>query len=146
MSVIGNTIPAFAPTFSDTGGTRDINDISSMDFLQILVTELLNQDPLDPMSNKELLEQISAIRNLESMSSLTSSNEGLVFSSNLSSASSLIGKIVEGENTDGSHIVGLVESVIVDDKQVLLVTGQGYIPVENIRGITDYNPPESTEG
>jgi len=144
MSAIGAAgIPPFAPNFSDSGGK--IDEISSMDFLQILVSELLHQDPLNPMDNAALLEQISAIRNLESISSMTKANEQLLFSSNLSSASALIGRIVEGGSTAGEHIVGLVNSVIVEDGQVLLVTEQGFIPVESVLGVTEANGSEDTE-
>ena len=145
MTAIGAAgIPQFTPNFSDSEGK--ISEISAMDFLQILVTELMHQDPLDPMDNAALVEQISAIRNLESISRMTEMNKQLLFSSNLSSASALIGRIVEGGSTSGEHIIGVVESVIVDDGQVLLVTQQGFIPVENVLGVTEANEAENTEG
>ena len=32
------------------------------DFLKLMITQMQNQDPLDPMSNSEMLQQISQIR------------------------------------------------------------------------------------
>lgn len=42
-----------------------MGELTSQDFLKLLVTQLTYQDPLDPMGNEELLRQISSIREIE---------------------------------------------------------------------------------
>ena len=46
-----------------TDSDRRIADaVSGQDFLNLLVTELMHQDPLQPMDNQQLLSQLSEIR------------------------------------------------------------------------------------
>jgi len=132
MSV--NQIPAFVPDFSDSSG--NIGDISSLDFLQILITELLHQDPLDPMDNKALMEQVAMIRELESNTRISENFSNLLFSSNLAGASALIGREVTGMDASGNGVTGVVDSVLVEDRQVYLSTSNGYLPVENVLSVT----------
>ena len=50
-----------------TPSSRRENDLGSVDldqFLQLLITELRNQDPMDPMDNNELVEQLGHIREI----------------------------------------------------------------------------------
>ncbi len=39
-------------------------ELGSQDFLKLMLTELTNQDPLQPTDNEALLRQISSIRDL----------------------------------------------------------------------------------
>ena len=48
------------------------------EFMNLMITELQNQDPLEPAKNDELLRQISTIREMELNSTLTNSLTTLV--------------------------------------------------------------------
>ena len=91
--------------------TNAFNKLSSEDFVQIMLSELANQDPLAPNDSKAILEQISSIRSIESDLSLKGALEGLVQQSQFSSAGGLIGKGVMGKLSDGATVEGLVLSV-----------------------------------
>ena len=43
---------------------QNMEDLNSSDFLQLMIAELQSQDPLNPMDNHELVQQIGAIREL----------------------------------------------------------------------------------
>ena len=46
-----------------TGGATDsFTDIDIDEFLALMIAELQNQDPLDPMDNSEMVQQIGQIR------------------------------------------------------------------------------------
>ena len=55
-------------TSSNTAAATGVNrmaDLSSEEFVQILITELQNQDPFNPSDTNAMLEQISSIRNID---------------------------------------------------------------------------------
>ena len=52
---------------------RDMQTLSSDDFLKIMITELTNQDPLEPMQNQDLLNQMSTIQQMQSSQEMTRS-------------------------------------------------------------------------
>lgn len=63
------------------------NDLSMDSFLNLLIAEMTNQNPLEPMNNSEFVSQMAQFTSLSAM-------QDMVKSSNASYASSLIGKNV----------------------------------------------------
>ncbi len=70
--------------------------LAAGDFLQLLVTQLTNQDPLAPASNEALLAQLSSIREIELSSTLSDSLKTLARNQRYGAAAGLIGKFVTG--------------------------------------------------
>ncbi|HPG37975.1 MAG TPA: flagellar hook capping FlgD N-terminal domain-containing protein [bacterium] len=82
-------------TSSLTGATNLDKD----DFLNLLVTQLKNQDPLDPMDNTEFVAQLSQFSSLEQLYNINSNLEDNAYvTQSMSNAvvSSLIGKELQG--------------------------------------------------
>ncbi|TVQ54589.1 MAG: hypothetical protein EA377_05195 [Phycisphaerales bacterium] len=114
------------------------SEMSSEDFIKIIFTELSNQDPFDPNDSAALLEQISAIRSIESDLKLTQQLESLVLENQLASAGNLIGKFVGGLNTENDRVAGYVVSVIREGKTVNLELDNGWVmPMQNVETIID---------
>lgn len=78
-----------------------MRDIDMNDFLKMMIAELQNQDPMNPMDNAQILGQISQIREIMSNDRLTNTLEAAFLGQNLSTANSLMGRsvvaLVEGE-------------------------------------------------
>lgn len=100
------------------------NDILGKDaFLQLLVTELTNQDPLSPMDNKDMITQMAQFSTVEQLTNIYSSMDNLsnaiatIFQhSLLTQGAALIGKQVSGmipggEDEDPVIVEGIVEAV-----------------------------------
>lgn len=100
-------------------------DLSTDEFVKILLTELQNQDPLNPQDTQALLEQISSIRNIESQVGLSSRLESLVTQNQVATAGNLIGKLVQGIDSLNTNTTGLVTSVRVTDEGVFLELDNG---------------------
>lgn len=89
------------------------------DFLKLLTTELANQDPLQPMDNKDFIAQMAQFSSLEQMNNVATSMNDLKTSMTsyfqqglLSQGAALIGKQVSGIDTDGKTVIsGKVDSV-----------------------------------
>ena len=67
----------------------------------------------------------------------------LVFENKLSSASSLIGKTVQGLHDQGFRVAGNVETVLRQGDQVALQLDTGWLlAIENIEIIQEPRPPQ----
>jgi len=86
---------------SATGSTTELSDR----FLKLLVTQLKNQDPMNPMENAELTSQLAQMSTVEGISKLNTTMDGLVaqFKSNqVLQGAALIGRqvLAEGNQLD----------------------------------------------
>ena len=112
-----------------------MNELTMSDFIKMMVAELENQDPMEPMSNTEMLQQISQIRSITSNDRLTNSIESLTLGQALSTASSLIGKTVTGVNSLDEEVTGKVEKVTIENGEAKLYVGSSIISVGNVTSI-----------
>ena len=104
--------------------------------MKILLAELRTQDPLKPLENGQLLEQINAMQSLTANQKLISALDSITLSQNLGSASSLIGKTIAGTTAAGAAITGSVEKAVVEDGRVFLMIGGERLSIENVSEIS----------
>lgn len=112
--------------------------LGSQEFLQLLITQLTNQDPLEPTGNEELLRQISSIRDIELSTTMSQSLQGLTGRQSLASASALIGQYVTSIAGDADTAnSGLVVGVrFTDTNSAVLQLSSGVeIPMEQVSGV-----------
>jgi flagellar basal-body rod modification protein FlgD len=123
---------------SVTGTTATASDIQ-MDYMTLLVKQLQNQDPLEPMDNKDMTAQFSQLQQLEGMNT----SFGKVLESvQRGYASSLIGKEVSftATATDGTAETrtGEVEEVLMgSDGQITLRVGDETVDLANVLSVRD---------
>lgn len=117
-----NTNTTNAPPASQAGPTLDYND-----FLQLMIAQLQNQDPLNPTDSSEFMSQIAEFSNVEQGINANSKLDQLLVNSNISQASTMIGLQITG--TDGT--TGIVESVRIDSSgsTAVLTNGQE-VPID----------------
>src|SRR5690625_702932 len=78
-------------------------ELGKEEFLQILMTQLQNQDPLNPMEDKDFISQMATFSSLEQMMNMANSIDFLVQSQLVSPAiqySHMIGKVVSYQAYD----------------------------------------------
>ena len=100
-------------------------ELKSEDFIKMMITQLQNQDPMEPAKNEELLAQMSQIGQLQSTNQLQESLKGLVIQNQIGAAGNLIGKSVEGMDEKNETVRGVVNSVHVESEQVYLELDNG---------------------
>jgi flagellar basal-body rod modification protein FlgD len=105
-----------APGTNANGQTKsnDLRDVDIDQFLQLLIAQLQNQDPLSPMDNSEMLAQIGQIREISATNKLSDTLDSVLLGQNLSTASSLIGKEIFALTDDAEDVRGKVERVSVE--------------------------------
>ena len=109
---------------STTSSTTSASSLQ-MDYMTLLVAQLQNQNPLEPMDNDQMAMQLAQYSQLQQLEGMNSSFSSVLDATQKSYASSLIGKTVSyyATQTDGSLDVveGLVEEVGTDsDGNVIL--------------------------
>lgn len=146
MSQIGQTSAAnftAQQSASQTSASEaeGFNDIDINSFLKLLISELQNQDPLDPMDNSEMVAQIGQIREIGATDKLTKTLSSLSASQELAAASGLIGSKVTGLADDASPVDGIVDRITVEtsdqnnSRSVKVRVGDKTMDIKNIREI-----------
>ncbi len=146
MSAIDSIGSASNPNSS----TDAFSSLTSGEFLQIIFTELQNQDPLAPNDTQSMLDQLSTLRSIESDTQMVSSLERMVTQSELAAASQLIGSLVSGITLDNRRVSDLVISVSMTPDGPILNMFDGsrmfFRNVDEIVGpIDDINPPDDDD-
>ena len=116
MSQIPN-INSASPGEQAFGSANTLNDLDLDDFLNLMIAELQNQDPLNPLENDELIAQISQIREVGATESLTETLNSVLLGQNIASATNLIGADVVALNDEGQRVSGNVRVVTITDGQ-----------------------------
>jgi len=104
-------------------------------FMKLLVTEMSNQDPLDPMNNQEILQQISQIRSIEASDRLTTTLESVLLGQSVATASSMLGRTITGLDDGGEDVSGRVDRVSIADGKAKLYVGDRAVSLNNVSGI-----------
>ena len=87
------------------------NSLGKDDFLKILMTQLQNQDPSQPLDDKAFIAQMAQFTSVEQLTNMTTQITALRQSMGLSP--SLIGKTISWNNTDSSG-ASAIKSGVVD--------------------------------
>ena len=137
MSAVSSYFSAPPTNTSVSADSDRLNDLTMSDFIRMMVAQLENQDPMSPMSNTEMLQQMSQMRSITANDRLTSSIETLSIGQALSTASSLIGKTITGVNTLNQSVTGKVDKVTIENGEAKLYVGSSIINVGNVTAIED---------
>lgn len=113
------------------------SQLTSDDFINMMLTQLQNQDPLSPQDSSALLTQMSQIGQLQSSNELSTSLKSMVTQNQIAAGGNLLGKMVEGQDSHGEKITGLVTSVRVIKDTVSLELDNGQeLAMNNVTNIT----------
>ena len=125
---------------SSTAITNAANDTLGKDaFLKLLIAELSNQDPLNPMEDREFISQMATFSSLEQMQNMNKTLESMA-EANKFSAVQYIGKAVaftKGEGEDAQQTVAIVNHVWFEPNgKAILDTTEGEVALEDVEGVS----------
>jgi len=117
-------------------------------FLKILVEQLKNQNPAEPLKDREFIAQMAQFSSVEQMMNMSSDMTALRQS--LGFVSGLIGKEVAWTTVDqtGASITGsgLVEAVIIKDGAQYVKVGGADVAVDDLTAIANRGEAELDVG
>ncbi len=116
--------------------TNNVTGLGSNTFLQLLVAQLQNQDPLDPVSNKDFIAQLTSLNTVQSLDGLNTSFAEMLKLQQLTQGANLIGKTIEYTPTDGgATATGKVDSVTAQNGQFVLTVGSDQVTLDQIKSV-----------
>ena len=115
---------------------------TQMDYMKLLVTQLQNQNPLEPLDNKDMSAQLAQFSQLQQTENLNTSFSKVLESVQRSYASSLIGKEVsfQVQASDGTvqTQTGDVDEVVLGaDGTLLLMVDDRQVKLADVTSIRD---------
>ena len=113
-----------------------------MDYMKLLITQLQNQNPLEPMDNNEMASQLAQFSQLSQLEIMNSSFSQALVAADRTYANSLIGKEITfmAETQSGTSDVtsGTVEHVINNyEGQIALIVGDHALGLEDVISVTN---------
>jgi flagellar basal-body rod modification protein FlgD len=115
--------------------------LQSDTFLKLLIAQLQNQDPTEPVGNEEILNQLSQMRSLQSNTELSDTLKGLASSQQITTGASFLGKSITGKNQAGAEITGIADRVFIEDNTTVIGIGDDKVKISDITAV---NLPETT--
>ncbi|EGD52906.1 flagellar hook assembly protein FlgD [Thermoanaerobacter thermohydrosulfuricus] len=114
--------------------TTSKDQLGKDDFLKLLVTQLKNQDPLNPMDDREFIAQLAQFSTLEQMQNMNSSFNAV-------RAINLIGKNIYATITDNNGnsqtVTGKVDVVYKQNGEYFLQVNGIDVPVDAVTAVSE---------
>jgi flagellar basal-body rod modification protein FlgD len=118
--VMAQTASAIQTTTASSTGT---NSLDESDFMVMLVAQLKNQNPMEPMDDKALMGQVTQLNSLHELQAISAQLKTLAAASQTSYAASLIGKQVKTFKTGEEPVEGQVTAMEIIEGDVILTIG-----------------------
>lgn len=129
--------PSYSQLNNTTATTKDRNALGKDEFLRILVEQLKNQDPMQPLQDKDFIAQMAQFTSVEQITNMA--NDMKLLRQSLGFASGLIGKsvswTVDGGTTADAK-TGLVDAITVRDGQQYAQVEGEEVPLDQITKIS----------
>lgn len=111
-----------------------------MDYMNLLIVQLQNQNPLEPLDNNEMASQLAQFSQLQQLESMNESFAKVLATTELTYANSLIGKevsfMLETETGAIDITSGIVEQVYNNvDGEIFLRAGDYMFGLENVMSV-----------
>lgn len=149
--------PGYSSTNVTSKSNEDNQTLGKDQFLKILITQLQNQDPMQPLQDKEFIAQMATFTSVEQLMNISKQLD--VMNQSLGTVSGLIGKRVSwieteftgeydiktGEKTVTSSGSGIVEGIVIRNNVQYAKVGAKEIKLSDILEI-DEVPEETPSG
>ena len=130
---VGATQAAQSASSAQAAAAAKLNDDSN-DFMLLLLTELRNQNPLDPVKDKDFMTQLTQVNSFMELQKMNATLLAATRANGLTQAASLIGKIVTYPGENGS-LSAQVTGVKQDGDNVKLVLGTTEIDLAQVMSV-----------
>ncbi|MDY3551626.1 flagellar hook capping FlgD N-terminal domain-containing protein [Gemmata sp. JC717] len=116
-------------------GTNALAGVGQDQFLQLLIAQLKNQDPLDPVSNQDFIQQLATLNTVSGIQSLNTNFSEMLKLQQITQGADLVGKTIEYTLTGEPAKTGKVTSVQAQDGKFLLQVGSDQVLLDQINSV-----------
>jgi flagellar basal-body rod modification protein FlgD len=127
VSSVTNNTAANSATTTDAFTSAASQTLSEQDFLNLLVTQMTSQDPMNPMTNQDMLSQMVQFSTLQGNTTMQSTLAGMQSGQAFSEANSMIGQQVNLQVDKSTTAQGVVSGIdLSSGTPQIVVNGQSY--------------------
>ena len=124
LAPVSSITPASVPSSTASAASVDYDA-----FLQLLVAEMQNQDPTEPMDSTEYVAQLASFSNVEQSIQMNEKLDSILGVSFLAGAGSLIGKQLTSAEGETGEVVQVkitngIGTAVLDSGQEVAVDGK----------------------
>ncbi|HEY3397663.1 MAG TPA: flagellar hook capping FlgD N-terminal domain-containing protein [Armatimonadota bacterium] len=122
-------------TSSTQSATPTNTIVGNQDFMKLLIAQLQQQDPLDPMKPSDFMGQLAQLQTVSQLSTVGDQLSQLNAGQNRSGPLSLLGRQVAWSDDQGASHQGQVEEVRLSDSASQLVVGGQLVNWSQIQSV-----------
>lgn len=131
----------------NVGDTKGSSSLDKDAFLNLLITQLRHQDPLNPMEDREFIAQTAQFSALEQMTNINKNFTQFMQMQAISNAAALIGKevsylTINEETGEVETLSGKVTQVKFAEGSAFLTINDEDIPIELMVSVKEATPSE----
>jgi len=133
--------------------SHGFDDMTSEDFLALMIAELQAQDPMNPTENKEIVAQMASMRDMEQSARLNETLAALAAEQRFGSTAGLIGHYVAGTVSNSAGESYEIKGVVIgvrfqqDGRAILELHDGRSLPADKVEQVTlvENLPPDILE-
>ena len=113
------------------------SQVATVDYLQLLTVQLQNQDPIDPVDQEGLINDLAQFSMLEGVEDLNGSFEDMLRLQEVTQGVDLVGKNVQYEDDSTGEIKsGVVDELVTAQNSINLLVNGETISIGRVIGVT----------
>jgi flagellar basal-body rod modification protein FlgD len=128
--------PGTAASLAATAASSPQNTLTTQDFLQLLSTQLQNQDPLQPMDNTAYLAQMAQFTSLQQVNTLSTTISQMSGNEQNLAASTYLGRTVTMNNGNSGTVSGQVTAIDFSGTTPTLQINGTYYPLTSLLSVS----------
>ena len=110
--------------------------VSPDQFLKLLITQLANQDPLNPMDQQQFIGELAQMQSVSEMRQMNTALTAEGQTQQRAAALGMLGRTVQWQDAQGLSQSGKVDAVIVvGDSQVAVKVGKAEVNVGDVQQV-----------
>lgn len=108
------------------------------DYLKLLVAQMQNQDPMNPLDNNQMASQLAQLSQLQQTENMNGTFRQVLASQQMTQATSLLGKTVTFTvDGDTTMYYGAVDRVNMVNGAVRVGVGNYDVDLDNVQSVTN---------
>ncbi len=127
-TLMGGSSRASSTTSGNSTGTTGSTGKNSTSFIDLLLSQITNQNPMEPMDNATMVTQLAQFEMVEKMDNLDDNINSMMVYQNMMNSVNMMGKNVTINNPETNETVtGKVDSIIIQNGfPQVVVNGNAY--------------------
>jgi flagellar basal-body rod modification protein FlgD len=106
-------------------------------FMTLLVEQMKNQDPLNPMDNSQMTSQLAQLSQLDQLEGVNSKFDKVLALTQMNQSTGLVGKLVTFSPDGQTQLVGMVNGLTVSGGKVSLRVGQYDVDPDTVLAVSN---------